>query len=769
MNGFIRTLILSATIVSLVSCTTRPMEDDLSLDDISNSDVLADDYGVDDLGDEEAADSEVAEQSAGDDFAADEGVAATEDVQDEFADFAEDEAPAQAAQSQSLEDDPFAGEDQDLALEEELNQANGNVALEDEFNQANEGQEEIPMPEVDQSLAGNEEPAAPPAEDPFAEDSIADADIPAPELDIPQPEVLPPAAPAQEIASTPTAPAANITALNFRANENGGTIVINADQPLTYTTRSNPDLNQYIIEVENAHLPAHLKRSLNTKDIKGSVGAVDAYQNPGSKTARFVIQLRDGVTEPAVQMEGNSLLIVASGVPGGEVAQAPVAEPTFDSSGEESSSQAAGQILPSQNLTEFLAGNTKFYGKKISIETNNMDVRDALNFITEESGVNMVIAEEVKGPISLKLRQVPWDQALVVIMRTKKLGYTRQGNVLRIAPLQDLRAEEDDATKLAASRKNVEPLTVRMFPISYAKVDELEKKIKDFLGERGKVVGDTRTNALVVTDIEENLNRVAKLITSLDTQPPQVLIEGKIVEATENFTRQAGISWGATGVPIKVGNGARGPVNMTPNFNINQGLGSGGRLNFGISMGTLDVFGNLSASLALSESEGQVKVISSPRIVALSNEKADINQTTEVPVRQITITNGVVQETFQFKPLTMQLEVTPQVTADGSVIMGIKVNRQFAGETQSQGEFAVNSREANTRVLVKNGETAVIGGIYQSDANKAKDGVPWIRDIPLLGSLFEATRTREEKSELLIFLTPRILSQTDSGTAVKTF
>lgn len=768
MNGFIRTLILSATIVSLVSCTTRPMEDDLSLDDISNSDVLADDYGVDDLGDEEAADSEVAEQPSGSDFAEDEAVAATEDVQDEFADFAEDEAPAQAAQSQGTDEDPFAGEDQDLALEEELNQANGDVALEDEFNQANEGQAEIPMPEVDQSLAGNEEPM-PPTEDPFAEDSIADADIPAPELDIPQPEVLPPAAPAQETASAPTAPAANITALNFRANENGGTIVINADQPLTYTTRSNPDLNQYIIEVENANLPAHLKRSLNTKDIKGSVGAVDAYQNPGSKTARFVIQLRDGVTEPAVQMEGNSLLIVASGVPGGEVAQTAVADPSFEPSGDEITSQATGQILPSQNLTEFLAGNTKFYGKKISIETNNMDVRDALNFITEESGVNMVIAEEVKGPISLKLRQVPWDQALVVIMRTKKLGYTRQGNVLRIAPIQDLRAEEDDATKLAASRKNVEPLTVRMFPISYAKVDELEKKIKDFLGERGKVVGDTRTNALVVTDIEENLNRVAKLITSLDTQPPQVLIEGKIVEATENFTRQAGISWGATGVPIKVGNGARGPVNMTPNFNINQGLGSGGRLNFGISMGTLDVFGNLSASLALSESEGQVKVISSPRIVALSNEKADINQTTEVPVRQITITNGVVQETFQFKPLTMQLEVTPQVTADGSVIMGIKVNRQFAGETQSQGEFAVNSREANTRVLVKNGETAVIGGIYQSDANKAKDGVPWIRDIPLVGSLFEATRTREEKSELLIFLTPRILGQTDSGTAIKTF
>lgn len=786
MNGFIRTIILSATIASIISCTTRPTEDDLSLNDIGSSDVLADDYGVDDLGGEDAAGAESSSEPTADaDFAEDEGIAATENVQDEFADFAEDEAAAQAApKQQAAEDDPFAGEgDQDLALEEELNQANGepalkgetnqsngDLALEDEFSQANEGQAEIPMPEVDESLAGNEEPAAP-TEDPFAQDSIADAGVPAPEVDVPQPDVLPPSASAQDVAA-PSVPPANITALNFRANESGGTIIINADQPLNYTTRSNPDLNQYIIEVENAHLPAHLKRSLNTKDIKGSVGAVDAYQNPGSTTARFVIQLRDGVSEPAVQMEGNNLLIVASGVPGSDGAQVAQTEPSLDAGSEggvEESAQSTGQILPSQNLTEFLAGNTRFYGKKISIETNNMDVRDALNFITEESGVNMVIAEEVKGPISLKLRQVPWDQALVVIMRTKKLGYTRQGNVLRIAPLQDLRAEEDDATKLAASRKNIEPLTVRMFPISYAKVDELEKKIKDFLGERGKVVGDTRTNALVVTDIEENLNRVAKLITSLDTQPPQVLIEGKIVEATESFSRDAGISWGATGVPIKVGNGARGPVNMTPSFSINQGAGAGGRLSFGITMGTLDIFGNLSAALALSESEGQVKVISSPRIVALSNEKANINQTTEVPVRQITVTNGIAQETFQFKPLTMKLEVTPQVTADGSVIMGISVNRQFAGETQERGEFAVNSREANTRVLVKNGETAVIGGIYQSDAQKGKDGVPWVRDIPLLGSLFESSRTREAKSELLIFLTPRILGQTDSGTAVKSF
>lgn len=716
MNGFIRLLILSAMIASLTSCASRPVEDDLSLD------------GFDSPADMTAEDSAPAEQAAADDFA-------------EF-----DEIDNQPAQAESAP----AG-DQDLAIEEEMSDAGGTDVA------------DVPAP---QEAPAMEETS--PTEDPFADSSVADAPVQTPEptvaettpdpfADQPTITETAPAPVTETFATVPSGAPANITDLNFRANETGGTVIVQGDRPLTYTTRTNPDLRQFIIEVDNATLPDRLKRSLNTKDIKGSVGAIDAYQNPGSATARFVIQLRDGVGEPMVQQEGNSLLIVASGTAPAEIAQVT----------DVSTAMEDNNILPSQNLTEFLAGNTKFYGKKISIETSNMDIRDALNFITEESGVNMVISEDVKGAVSLKLRQVPWDQALVVIMKAKKLGYTRQGNVLRIAPLQDLKAEEDDATKLAQARKNLEPLKVRMFPVSYAKVDELEKKIKDFLGDRGRVVGDMRTNALVVTDIEENLERAARLIASLDTQPAQVSIEGKIVEAKESFTRNIGVSWSATGTPIKLGSTSRGPVNMNPSFNVNSSAGaSSGALNFNLNVGTLDIFGTLSAALALNESEEQVKIISAPRIMTLSNEKADINQTTEVPVRQVTQNGTATQETFQFKPLTLKLEVTPQVTADGSVIMKVLVNRQFRGADVSsagQGAFAVNSREANTRVLVKNGQTAVIGGIYQSDATDGEVGVPWFRELPFVSYLFKTKNISKEKSELLIFLTPRIMGQIDSS------
>ncbi|KYG67407.1 fimbrial assembly protein [Bdellovibrio bacteriovorus] len=717
MNGFIRLLILSALITSLLSCTSAPVEDDMAFDGTESSDsaMAADDSG-----------------GSGDDFS-------------EF----EDSGSNQTAEAAPTE----SSGDQDLAIEDEFNEPSANGS-------------------ADQGIA--EAPAEPPAdmpadvpadhiaeEDPFADPAIADVpapDVPAP---APEPDLLAPApepvpvvdapAPEPEHEPMPTSSPAMITDLQFRANDTGGTIVVKADRPLNYTTRANTDLQQFVIEVENAILPEKLKRSLNTKDIKGSIGAVDAYQNPGSNVARFVIQLRQGLSEPAVQAEGSSLLIVANSQAVGGVAAAPA-----DDENE--------KILPSEDLTGFLANNTQFYGKKISIETNNMDVRDALGFITEESGVNMVITEDVKGPINLKLRQVPWDQALVVIMKAKKLGYARQGNVLRIAPLADLKAEEDDATKLAQSKRTIEPLKVRMFPVSYARVDDLEKKIKEFLGERGRVIGDARTNALVVTDIEENLERAAKLIASLDTQPPQVLIEGRLVEASESFSRSVGVTWNSSGAPIRVGSTSRGPVQMVPTFNVNPGVVQGGNFNFNLSVGTLDFFGTLGAALTLAESEQKVKVISAPRVMTMTNETAVINQTTEVPLRQVTQNANTTVETITFKPLVLKLEVTPQVTADGSVIMKVNVNRQFRGaDVGTAGAFSVNSREANTRVLVKNGQTAVIGGIFQSDATEGEAGIPWLREIPVFGNLFKSRGTTREKSELLVFVTPRIMGQVDGN------
>ena len=753
MNGLIRFFILTALIASLTSCASQPTSDDMALDEL-------------DTMEETVADS-----------SADKG----------FSEFDEDPSVDNAAPKVADNDSDLKLDgDSDSTIEQELNAANGegdqDLVLEDDPQSAPADQSASK-----ENIAQNDVSAG--EEDPFASD-FADESAPAIDeslADVPQPSIVDPAAPADVpapsiVESTPSVPiedpfaadpipapvatmgVANITDLQFRANDNGGTIIIKADKHVEYVTRSNPDLNQFIIEVPNAILPSRLKRSLNTKDIQGSIGALDAYQNAGSTTARFVIQLRPGVLEPAVQMEGNQLLIVANtnSGPAPIVTEAESAATDADSD----------KILPASDLTEFIAGNTKFYGKKISLETANMDVQDALRFITEESGVNMVISEEVKGNVSLKLRQVPWDQALVVLMQAKKLGYARQGNVLRIAPLTDLKAEEEDANKLALSKRVVEPLRVRMFPVSYARVEDLEKKVKDFLGERGKVVGDIRTNSLVVTDIADNLERASRVIASLDTQPPQVQIEAKIIEAQESFSRSVGVAWGTSGANIRIGSSPQGPVNLRPSLGVNQGaLAAASNMRLDLNVGTLDFLGTLNASLALSENEDKVKVLSSPRILTMSNEKADINQTTEVPVRTTTMTQAGPQYAYQFKAMALKLEVTPQVTADGSVIMKVSVGRQFPGATQTVGEeqtFSVNSREANTRVLVRNGQTAVIGGIYTSDATEQEIGVPLLRKIPILGSLFSVSNKKNDKSELLVFLTPRIINAFDPTSSMAT-
>lgn len=743
MNSFTRFIVVTATLALIFGCASNQTTNDGAVDGFAENGAVSDPLA-------EGGDLPVSESS--DDLVMSDSTPSHSNAEsssgDEFSDFnnsnnsGSNDLSLADSSSNLQKNDSFA--DSDLKIEDEL---------------AKEQKKDV----AQQLSPAPQEPvetAVPPAPDQAMDLAAPSAAIQAPEVT----ETLSPTVPAVPAQQASFDKPTDITNLKFQANDSGGTIVVEGNGPLQYTTRENASLNQFIVEVENAKLPSRLKRSLNTKDIRGAIGTVDAYQKSGSNVARFVIQLRKGATAPVVQVEGNNLLIVSSPDMTTSLAQSESAGSTIDNS-EVNVDLNDDKILPSQNLADFLAGNTKFYGKKISIEMNSMDVKEALKFITEESGVNLVISDEVKGAVSLKLRQVPWDQALIVLMKARKLGYSRQGSVLRIGPLAEFKQEEDDAAKFATARKNIEPLKVRMFPISYAKVDELEKKIKEFLSEKGKVVGDVRTSSLVVTDNEENLGRIAKLVASLDVQPPQVLIEAKIVEASERFIRNVGVSWSASGGSVKIGNSSRGPVNMQPTLGINPGGGSGGNFNLGVNIGTLDILGNLTAALALSERDEQVKVISSPRILTLSNEKSGITQTTEVPIKTVTVTNGTQQETYQFKPLTMKLDVTPQVTSDASVIMNVEVNRQFAGAAVSNTSeaFSINSREAKTKVLVKNGQTAVIGGIYQSDATDGDQGVPGLKNLPIVGSLFSVNNKRKEKIELVIFLTPRILGQTEGS------
>lgn len=614
--------------------------------------------------------------------------------------------------------------------------------------------------------------AVPPAVDPGTEvaqnEAAPPGEAPAPELPAEQPPISEAPAPPESSPVEPPAPSGpifevvNITGLQYRANDNGGTIVVEGDGPMEFSTRLVSENNQYIIEIPNSKLPAKLKRPLNTKDFAGTIGSIDAYQNPGSTTSRVVVQLREGGTEPTVQAEGNSLLVITSPPNAMEVAKVDMTEGGESADGPSEEPQSG--LMTSDNLEQFVANNQTFYGRKISVEFDDVEVRDVFKLISDEANVNLILAEDVKGKISVKLKNVPWDQALILVMKSKKLGYTRSGNVIRISNLKDIRDEEKEAMELQTSRRQNAVPKVKTLSVNYAKVDDLVTQVKPMLSKTGSVVGDARTSSLIITDLEENIERVTKVIQSIDVPPQQVLIEGKIVEAKEDVEKFFGINWGLRG--INSGGNGTGPQ-FNGGFDVRPGGTTPASFAFDLNLGTFDILGDLTAILGFFESEGKAKILSSPRIVAMQNEKANIEQSLEVPIRVSNVAaGGGVTQSVTFKEVKLLLEVLPQITNDGAVMMGVKIQREFLGPVvdQTSGARETNRRLANTRVLVRNGQTAVIGGIYQNDTDQSQQRVPGMANIPVIGWLFKNQNTTDKKNELLIFLTPRILGQLDSQT-----
>lgn len=553
-----------------------------------------------------------------------------------------------------------------------------------------------------------------------------------------------------------------ITDIRYVSRKAGGTVVIESNSPLIFRTRDNRETNQLIVDIPNSRLPDRLKRPYITKDFNQQISSVNAYQDSGSTTSRVVIQFRVP-TRATVTQSGKRLLVFPMGP-----ATADGKDSNLDDSTEIDNlakvaavegSSTDPRILPSSSVE--LSDAARFYGRPISIEVRDTAVRDVIQLISEQSGSNIVIASGVEGNVSLKLKQIPWDQALMIVMKSQGLGYVRQGSVLRIAPLKTLKDESDAARQILEAQRAAEPLKVKIIPVSYAKVADLVERVKPFLTEkRGAIVADVRTSSLVVTDTPEMIDRVSTLIKSLDTPPLQVLIEGKVVEAREGFTRQMGINWGLSGGTQSFGGGvALGANNLAvAGTNI-----ASPNLNYNIRLGTFDVFGDLDATLSLAETENLAKIVSSPRVSALNNEAANIEQTVSTFIRKQTVVAGVATNTFEKLDTKLQLNVTPQVTGDGNVIMDLNILREFiSGTPEGEAPAPVESRNAKTKVMVRNGETAVIGGVYQSDVLESEAGVPYLRNLPLVGWLFKSRNVQTNKNELIVFLTPRIIN-TDTG------
>ncbi|MEO6598796.1 MAG: type IV pilus secretin PilQ [Polyangiaceae bacterium] len=439
-----------------------------------------------------------------------------------------------------------------------------------------------------------------------------------------------------------------------------------------------------------------------------------------------------------------------------------------------------------------LLGQTKkagFTGRRIDLDLKDADVHNVLRLLADVGQVNIVTADNVTGTVTIRMRNVPWDQALDVVLQAKGLGVVQRANMLRVAPLSDLEKERELQIARRQQEVKLAPLETRLIPVSYATAAELQDRAKPLLSERGSIAVDDRTNVMIVRDLAGNLNQIEELTRSLDTQTPQVLVEARIVEATSRYIRDVGIQWGgdttfssATGNPtglafpssIGLAGGASdgntptaglSPFTRTvanPNFAVNLpaavGTGSGGAL--GLTFGSIDNTINLAVRLSAAESSGMLRILSSPRILTLDNREARISQGTLIPFSQVSAQG--VQTTFQEAKL--QLLVKPHVTADGSVSMHVKINRDEPdfNQTSARGDPTILKREAETDLLVMDGHTAVIGGIFTRNTGRNLDQVPFFGDIPLLGLLFQRRRASDTRGELVIFLTPRIVNRAEA-------
>ena len=447
--------------------------------------------------------------------------------------------------------------------------------------------------------------------------------------------------------------------------------------------------------------------------------------------------------------------------------------------------EPSGGITKYGFVTHEVESRKKYVGQRISLDFKDADLANVFRIIAEVSNLNIITTDEVKGRVSVRLINVPWDQALDIVLKSKALGATQEGNILRIAPLASLRAE--DKARLDA-KKEVEKLqaslegVIETIPVNYSKASDLKDKITDLLSEGGKVTIDDRTNTIIIRDLRKNVEDVKALVATLDTAIPQVLIEARIVEVDTSFTREIGVQWGGsykndantsvgiTGIQDASGAFIPGqsltnttpftttppPVNYAVNLPATVGLGAGGGLSFGILRDNL----RLDLSLSALEASGKGKVVSSPKVVTIDNKEAMIEQGTQIPYSTVSASGT----NTQFVDATLSLKVTPHITPEGSIIMKLEAKNDSQGQTGANGQPAINKKKATTEVLVRDGETAVIGGILQVTRKKDQSAVPWFSKIPILGYLFKYDATQAQNQELLIFITPKIL-KTESAQA----
>ena len=571
-----------------------------------------------------------------------------------------------------------------------------------------------------------------------------------------------PAVPAAAAASGPRA----LRSVDFRRGAEGeGRVLVDLSDPNT-SLDIREQGNRVIVDFLNTSAPESLRRRLDVTDFGTPIAMVNTSQQGAN--VRMVIEPR-GIWEYNAYQSDTRFVVEVK----------PVKE----------------------DPTRLIQGTRPGYqGERLSLNFQNVDVRALLQVIADFTDLNIITSDSVGGSITLRLKDVPWDQALDIILQSKGLDMRKNGNVIIVAPRDELAAKEKLELEARGQIADLEPLRAESFVVNYQKVEDVRKLLVDaqqrMLSKRGTVVVDPRTNQLFVRDTAARLEEVRRLLQKIDVQVPQVLIEARIVEADDTFSRNLGVRLGgSSGYPRQVGSSgayatgggvgatsATGPggtvitntaapggagaidtATLTSNANF-VNLPAAAIGGFGAAGAALTLFNaSLSRFLSLEvsalEADGRGKIISSPRVVTADKVKASIEQGTEIPYQEASTAGNT---SVQFKKATLRLEVTPQITPEGAIFLDVKVNKDSPGQQTLSGP-AIDTKNVQTQVLVENGGTVVLGGIFEQQERKTVTKVPFLGDLPLVGYLFKNTSTVSDRSELLIFITPRIVTSQVSG------
>ncbi len=574
------------------------------------------------------------------------------------------------------------------------------------------------------------------------------------------------AAPASVFAESRNDGALPLRDIDFRRGvENAGRVIVDlANNQVGVDIRQQGQ--NLVVEFLRTSLPEGLRRRLDVTDFGTPVQTISTVQS--GDRVRMVIEPK-GLWEHSAYQSDNQLVV---------------------------------EVRQQKTSPDKLTQGPGYRGEKLSLNFQNIDVRSLLQVIADFTNFNIVTSDTVQGNLTLRLKDVPWDQALDIILQAKNLGMKRSGNVLQIAPKDELAAKEKAELEAQAAIRDLEPLRTQSFQLNYTKAAEIAAQLtssgsggggggsgsKSLLSSRGSVIAEPRTNQLFVSDIPSRLVQIEEMIAKLDVPVRQVLIEARIVEATDTFGKSLGVKLGGGDLRgirggdagYSVGGGNR--VAFGGNYNaigattgafeasglssltsqmVNlpaQGFGGVSPTNFAISLFSSAANRFLNLEISALEADGKGRVVSSPRVVTADQTKALIEQGTEFPYQQATSSGAT---SIAFRKAVLKLEVTPQITPEGNIILDLDVNKDSPG-TPVEGGMSINTKRVKTQVLVENGGTVVIGGIFELTERESENKVPMLGDIPVVGNLFKQRTRQAEKQEMLVFITPKMISDRGS-------